>query len=118
MRAVSLTGFVAIFTALFCLSDTVAGQSNPEVEELISLHDLGTTVSIGHYYLKQESLVSIRSYLGQVGRDQRLGVWQRCIHIAPGRYRYRLVGYTAPYLTAIIAPLQFRRIRHQQDKKL
>jgi hypothetical protein len=74
MRAVSLTGFVAIFTALFCLPDTVAGQSNLEVEELISLHDLGTTVSIGHYYLKQESLVSIRSYLGQVGRDQQLGI--------------------------------------------
>ncbi len=73
MRAVSLTVFVAIFTALFCLSDTIAGQSNAEVEELISLHDLGTTVSIGHYYLKQESLVSIRSYLGQLGRDQQLG---------------------------------------------
>ncbi|UCH46821.1 MAG: hypothetical protein JSU95_12015 [Betaproteobacteria bacterium] len=77
MRAVSLTVFVAIFSALFCLSDTVAGQSNPKVEELISLHDLGTTVSIGHYYLKQESLVSIRSYLGQVGHDERLGDrWQ------------------------------------------
>ena len=77
MRAVSLTVFVVILSTLANLSDTVAGQSNQKVEELISLHDLGTTVSIGQYYLKQQSVVSIRSYLGQVGRDQQLGDrWQ------------------------------------------
>ncbi len=78
MRAVFLTGFVAVLSALLSLSGSVtAGQSNRNVRELISLHDLGTTVSIGHYYLKQESLVSIRSYLGQFGRDEQLGDrWQ------------------------------------------
>lgn len=77
MRAVLLTGFVAILSALLSLSHTVAAQSKRQVRELIALHDLGTTVSIGHYYLKQESLVSIRSYLGQLGRDAQLGDhWQ------------------------------------------
>ena len=44
-----------------------------KVNELIALHDLDTSVSIGYYYLKQESLVSIRSYLTRLGRDEGLG---------------------------------------------
>jgi hypothetical protein len=50
---------------------------NPKVDELIRLHDLRTSVSIGNYYLKQESLLSVRSLLARIGRDEDLGAdWQ------------------------------------------
>ena len=73
MRAVSVTVFIAMLVAIFCLPNTVAGQQSPKIRELISLHDLDTSISIGNYYLKQESLVSIRRYLAQLGRDENLG---------------------------------------------
>ena len=73
MRALSVTALIAIVTAMFCVSSTFAGQQTAKVYELISLHDLDTSISIGNYYLKQESLVSIRGYLAQLGRDENLG---------------------------------------------
>ena len=76
MRSVSITviaGLLAFAQALPC----VAGQT-AKADELISLHHLDTSVSIGNYYLKQESLLSIRSYLARVGREQGLGAeWNR-----------------------------------------
>ena len=73
MRVFSGTVFVAILLATFCTSGAVAGQQRPKADQLISLRDLDTSVSIGNYYLKQESLVSIRSYLARLGRDENLG---------------------------------------------
>jgi hypothetical protein len=45
----------------------------PKVEALIALHDLSTSVSIGHYYLKQEGVLAVRAQLDRIGRDERLG---------------------------------------------
>jgi hypothetical protein len=64
---------VAFLAAVFTMPDAPAAGQRPKVDELIALHDLGTSVSIGHYYLKQESLLSIRALLARVGRDQKLG---------------------------------------------
>lgn len=73
MRAVSVTAFIAIVASTFLPINSFAGQYSSKVYELISLHDLETSVSIGNYYLKQESLVSIRNYLARLGRDENLG---------------------------------------------
>lgn len=56
-----------------------------QAAELIALHDLHTSVYIGNYYLKQESLVAIRSLLARMGREENFGpdwnpadpVWQQ-----------------------------------------
>jgi hypothetical protein len=71
MRAVSSTVVIAIFFWPFCLFAFVAGQSNTKIQELIALHYLDTTVSIRHCYIKQYSLVSVRSYLGKLGLDEQ-----------------------------------------------
>lgn len=52
-------------------ADDQAGKQ--QIEQLIALHDLSTSVSIGNYYLKQESLVAIRSLLARLGREEKLG---------------------------------------------
>ncbi|HEX7953627.1 MAG TPA: hypothetical protein VF523_11230 [Burkholderiales bacterium] len=44
-----------------------------QVEQLIGLHDLTTSVTIGNYYLKQEALVAIRSLLARMGKEEELG---------------------------------------------
>ena len=48
-------------------------DKNRQIAELIGLHDLATSVSIGNYYLKQESLVAIRSLLTRLGKEEKLG---------------------------------------------
>jgi hypothetical protein len=60
-----------------------------QIEQLIGLHDLTTSVSIGNYYLKQEALVAIRSLLTRLGKEEKLGPdwnlrnpqWQRAEQI-------------------------------------
>ena len=52
--------------------ETASGKSE-QIAELIDLHDLKTSVSIGNYYLKQESLLAIRALLARLGREQNLG---------------------------------------------
>jgi hypothetical protein len=44
-----------------------------QIEQLIGLHDLTTSVSIGNYYLKQEALVAVRSLLTRLGKEEKLG---------------------------------------------
>jgi len=64
--------------------ETASGK-NDQIAEIIDLHDLKTSVSIGNYYLKQESLLAIRALLARLGREQNLGpewnpakpLWQR-----------------------------------------
>ncbi len=52
-------------------------DTQPQVEELIRLHNLRTSVSIGNLYLKQASLVSVRALLARIGREESLGAdWQ------------------------------------------
>jgi hypothetical protein len=56
-----------------------ASASNIEKSErLVNLHDLSTSVAIGDYYLKQESVLAARAYLSKVGQAQDLGRdWNR-----------------------------------------
>ncbi len=44
-----------------------------QIEQLIGLHDLTTSVTIGNYYLKQEALLAIRGLLARLGKDEQLG---------------------------------------------
>ena len=73
MRVVSLSVFVACVAAMLCLPASADDGDSKAIQDLIALHDLGTSVAIGNYYLKQESLVSIRSYLADRGREEGLG---------------------------------------------
>lgn len=54
---------------------TVAGTGAGEekVRELVEMHDLRTSVSIGDYYLKQQTLLAVRALLARVGREDGLG---------------------------------------------
>lgn len=64
---------------------TTDADKSRQMAELIRLHDLNTSVFIGNYYLKQESLLAIRSLLARMGREENLGpawnpsnpTWQR-----------------------------------------
>jgi hypothetical protein len=70
-----------IAAALLALAIVLPAAANPQnvgakseqISELIDLHDLQTSVSIGNYYLKQESLLAIRALLARLGREQNLG---------------------------------------------
>ena len=68
---------IAALALLTGLTAAVAATANADklqqIEQLIELHDLTTSVSIGNYYLKQESLVAIRSLLGRLGKEEKLG---------------------------------------------
>jgi hypothetical protein len=66
LLAMALTAPAAADTA----SDADKQQ---QVAELIRLHDLNTSVSIGNYYLKQQSLLAIRALLARIGREEKLG---------------------------------------------
>ena len=80
---------MAVLVALACACGaSAAGTSadkKQQIEQLIGVHDLTTAVSIGNYYLKQESLVAIRSLLTRLGKEEKLGpdwnlrnpLWQR-----------------------------------------
>ena len=63
---------LAIALPVAANSETPIGKTD-QIAELIDLHDLKTTVSIGNYYLKQESLLAIRALLARLGREQNLG---------------------------------------------
>lgn len=44
-----------------------------KIDELVGLHDLKTAVAIGNYYLKQRTLLEVRSQLADIGKAQSLG---------------------------------------------
>lgn len=55
-------------------SATGWAQSKAEkIDQLIDLHDLKTTVAIGNYFLKQESLSAARTQLHRLGVERKLG---------------------------------------------
>lgn len=68
MMLALLTGAVGVTAAA-----DVSADKTQQIEELMGFHDLTTSVSIGNYYLKQESLVAIRSLLTRLGREEKLG---------------------------------------------
>jgi hypothetical protein len=64
-----------IFAVLAAAASLAAAESKtPKVETLIAMHDLKTSISIGHYYLKQQTLLAVRSQLARIGREEGLGV--------------------------------------------
>ncbi len=79
--ALVLQGFVTVATA----AAPIELDKKQQIDELIALHDLGTSVSIGNFYIKQEGLVAIRSLLARLGKEEKLGAdwnprnaqWQR-----------------------------------------
>lgn len=65
---------VALTLVAPAVADSAAAtDKQQQISELIDLHDLNTSVSIGSYYLKQESLLAIRSLLARMGREEKLG---------------------------------------------
>lgn len=66
------TVLLAVCLALVAAAPACASEVEKS-ERLVNLHDLKTTVAIGDYYLKQESVLAARAYLTQLGREQGLG---------------------------------------------
>src|SRR6202521_3004235 len=50
-----------------------AAEKKQQIEQLMELHDLTTSVSIGNFYLKQEGLIAIRNLLTRLGKEEKLG---------------------------------------------
>jgi len=48
-------------------------EKQRQIEQLIEVHDLTTSVSIGNFYLKQEGLIAIRGLLTRLGNQDKLG---------------------------------------------
>jgi hypothetical protein len=71
-HTILLAGLLAGCLALLCAVPAAASKTEKS-ERLINLHDLRTTVAIGDYYLKQESVLAARAYLRRLGREQDLG---------------------------------------------
>src|SRR5258708_35059477 len=71
-RVVVVLTMVACAAAVTAAADENADKKQ-QIEQLIELHDLTTSVSIGNYYLKQESLVAIRSLLARLGTEANVG---------------------------------------------
>ena len=71
-RIVAALVVLACAAGASAAADEVADKKQ-QIAQLIELHDLTTSVSIGNYYLKQESLVAIRSLLGRLGKEEKLG---------------------------------------------
>jgi hypothetical protein len=71
-RVVAMALAVLTYAAGSAAADEIADKKQ-QIEQLIDLHDLATSVSIGNYYLKQESLVAIRTLLARLGKEEKLG---------------------------------------------
>jgi len=72
-RAVLLIMAVLTVPAgVFAATETSANKQR-QIEQLIELHDLTTSVSIGNFYLKQEGLIAIRGLLTRLGNQDKLG---------------------------------------------
>ena len=73
-QAVTSTSRGWFWLALMGLLAVPAAATNVEKsQQLVNQHDLATTVAIGDYYLKQESVLAARGYLARVGRERNLG---------------------------------------------
>ena len=65
-----LVALVALsFSAVATAAAGDGAGKQQQIDQLIGLHDLTTSVSIGNYYLKQEALVAVRGLLARLGRD-------------------------------------------------
>ena len=64
------TAAVALF---LCVASSSFASKSDKIDELVSLHDLKTSVAIGNYYLKQRVLFAVRDELTRVGKEESLG---------------------------------------------
>ena len=64
-----------LLTCLAAAASAADGRPDKDrqIEQLIAMHDLTTSVSIGNFYLKQEGLIAIRSLLARLGKEAKLG---------------------------------------------
>jgi hypothetical protein len=70
----TMTGRRWAWLALIGLLALPAAATNIEKsEQLVNQHNLATTVAMGDYYLKQESVLAARSYLARLGQSRDLG---------------------------------------------
>jgi hypothetical protein len=65
--------FAALIALMIALPSAADIDKSHKVDELVRMHDLSTSVSIGNYYLKQEALLAARTLLSEIGRRQGLG---------------------------------------------
>ncbi len=68
----NLTRWLAAGLAAFWLSSASASDVEKS-ERLFNHHDLKTTIAIGDYYLKQESILAARDFLRRLGAAQGFG---------------------------------------------
>ena len=62
MGGYARTMTLAVLATAFASAAAADIDKRAKVRELIRLHDLTTSVSIGHCYLKQESLLAARAH--------------------------------------------------------
>jgi hypothetical protein len=72
-RALTLILSVLLGAAGASAAAGEGAEKKQQIEQLMELHDLTTSVSIGNFYLKQEGLIAIRSLLARLGKEERLG---------------------------------------------
>ncbi len=77
MKIAARIAIIALVLLGFVSGATAAAQEQndkkQQIDELIALHDLGTSIAIGNFYIKQEGLVAIRSLLTRLGKEEKLG---------------------------------------------
>ncbi len=73
-QVVSRSWRMMVGVAGLVMAAMASAQTKQEkIEQLINMHDLKTTVAIGNYFLKQESLNAARGQLYRLGKEQKLG---------------------------------------------
>lgn len=68
-----LMGGALLCMAVFWSVTGWAQSKDEKIERLINQHDLQTTIAIGNYFLKQESLSAARTQLYRLGQARKLG---------------------------------------------
>ncbi len=65
--------WIATLALMALTLGNAAASEVDKSERLVNAHDLTTTVAIGDYYLKQESILAARDFLRRLGAAQNLG---------------------------------------------
>ena len=69
----ALQGATLVLGLIALLTTPALASKTDKIDELVGLHDLKTAVAIGNYYLKQRTLLAVRSQLADIGKEQNLG---------------------------------------------
>lgn len=104
--------------ALVAAANPQTADKSEQISELIGLHDLQTSVSIGNYYLKQESLLAIRAQLAHLGREHNLGPEWNSANRYWRRAEEQLLGSLMASVAEQFASLDWLRPQwHDLDKR-